>query len=135
MATFHYYPELPTELRLEIWRAYFAGCRPQQVHVFAFDPTKNSISYKIVGGIEYNILEETEICAESWAMAREIFGECFTVGDMRDLLPYYPSAQILGTVRFAILNKKDGIVISCFGEGTIKPFTRALESMSWFPRK
>ncbi|KAI0539479.1 hypothetical protein GGR58DRAFT_500121 [Xylaria digitata] len=136
METFHYYPKLPVELRLEIWRAYFAAWDKEQQHTFISDQEgirHDDRACETNGTIYegYNILGEAQICAESWIIFKEFFKEPFAVGDMRDLLPHAPIRKIHGALRFAI---REGDEVSI--RGTERHFLfAALRSTSWYPYK
>ena len=85
MSSFHLFPKLPTELRLEIWRAYFAICHGTQVHIFLSAPEgPRYIRQDAATGAEgYDTLAGARVCADSWA----VFQEAFYMGDLRCLRP------------------------------------------------
>ncbi|KAI1741224.1 hypothetical protein F4680DRAFT_416147 [Xylaria scruposa] len=79
------FPNLPTELRLEIWREYFADCHGTQIHIFHSTPqgpryTNQDAASGLPG---HNTLAAAKICGESW----DVFRESFYVGDTRNLQP------------------------------------------------
>ncbi|KAI0425226.1 hypothetical protein F5Y09DRAFT_322286 [Xylaria sp. FL1042] len=87
MSSFHHFPHLPSELRLEIWRAYFADCHGTQIHIFL--STSSGPKYinqdATTGAPGWDTLAAAGVSADSWA----VFQESFYVGDMRSL--YYPT--------------------------------------------
>ncbi|TRX93644.1 hypothetical protein FHL15_005320 [Xylaria flabelliformis] len=79
------FPNLPTELRLEIWREYFTDCHGTQIHIFHSTPqgpryTNQDAASGLPG---HNTLAAAKVSAESW----DVFREFFNVGDTRNLQP------------------------------------------------
>jgi hypothetical protein len=93
MASFHRFPALPPELRIEIWRQHFAVCHGTQIHVFLSNPpdadTTQSQGPKYVNldaathDTGYDTLGAAKVSAEAWA----VFKESFHVGDTSCLSP------------------------------------------------
>ncbi|KAI8949389.1 hypothetical protein F4801DRAFT_405489 [Xylaria longipes] len=85
MSSFTSFPNLPTELRLEIWRAHFADCHGTQIHIFHSTPhgPKYANQDAASGLPAYNTLAAARVSAESW----DVFRESFHVGDTRNLQP------------------------------------------------
>ncbi|KAI0965687.1 hypothetical protein F4678DRAFT_452276 [Xylaria arbuscula] len=83
MSSFPQFPDLPIELRLEIWRFYFALCHGTQIHIFL--SRRSGPQYinqdATTGGPGHNTLAAAGVSADAWAA----FKETFYVGDMRDL--------------------------------------------------
>ncbi|KAI1747531.1 hypothetical protein F4782DRAFT_521036 [Xylaria castorea] len=79
------FPNLPTELRLEIWREYLTDCHGTQIHIFHTTPqgpkyTNQDAASGLPG---HNTLAAARVSAESW----EMFRESFHVGNTRNLQP------------------------------------------------
>ncbi|KAI0449032.1 hypothetical protein F5B21DRAFT_495701 [Xylaria acuta] len=85
MPSFTRFPNLPTELRLEIWRAHFADCHGTQIHIFHSTPHgPKYINQDAASGLPgYNTLAAARVSADSW----DVFRESFHVGDTRNLQP------------------------------------------------
>ncbi|KAI0435716.1 hypothetical protein F4803DRAFT_544580 [Xylaria telfairii] len=85
MSSFTRFPDLPAELRLEIWREHFASCHGTQIHIFHCTPqgpkyTNQDAASGLPG---YNTLAAAKVSAESW----DVFRKSFHVGDTRHLQP------------------------------------------------
>ncbi|KAI3318459.1 hypothetical protein HD806DRAFT_540310 [Xylariaceae sp. AK1471] len=93
MALFHRFPDLPPELRIEIWREHFAACHGTQIHVFLSSSPDADVTQS--QGPKYVNLDATTnlpgydtlgaagVSAEAWA----VFKESFHVGDTGCLSP------------------------------------------------
>ncbi|KAI0202452.1 hypothetical protein F4808DRAFT_421679 [Astrocystis sublimbata] len=85
MSEFTRFPDLPTELRLEIWKAYFAVSHGTQFHIFHSTPQgtayTNQDALSCLPGS--NTLAAARVSAEAW----EVFRKNFHVGDTRTFLP------------------------------------------------
>ncbi|KAI3329691.1 hypothetical protein F4824DRAFT_378207 [Ustulina deusta] len=129
MPPFHHFPQLPTELRLEIWRAYFQACHGTQIHIFLSAPEgpKYINQDAATGAPGYDTLAAARICADSWA----VFRESFYVGDTRSLRPKAraPAARDdRYAVRFAV-GADDMLYII---DSKVSAILGALSGTSWF---
>ncbi|KAI0505442.1 hypothetical protein F5B22DRAFT_524877 [Xylaria bambusicola] len=152
MSSFHLFPNLPTELRLEIWRAYFAICHGTQIHIFLSTPDgPRYVNQDAATGAEgHDTLAGARICADAW----DVFQERFYVGDMRCLqpgggrtatiststIPINSTATINAaeeeekrrryTTRFAVSSQDMMYII----DTKVSPILIALSSAPWFRR-
>ncbi|TGJ82218.1 hypothetical protein E0Z10_g6564 [Xylaria hypoxylon] len=126
MATFHHFPKLPTELRLEIWRVYFAICHGTQMHIFlsTAEETRYLSQDATTGAEGHDTLAVAKLCADSWAT----FQESFYVGDRSSLPPQTRTSLTRGEDRFAI-GAEDMIYII---DSEFTHILVALSFTSWF---
>ncbi|KAI0802777.1 hypothetical protein GGR55DRAFT_682884 [Xylaria sp. FL0064] len=134
MSSFHHFPNLPSELRLEIWRAYFAECHGMQIHIFL--STSSGPKYinqdAATGAPGHHTLAVARLSADSWSA----FHESFYVGDMCSLRPSnatIPPSRQQGhehDLRFAV-SADDMLYIV---DSKISPLLTALSSTPWFQR-
>lgn len=93
MSSFHCFPNLPTELRIEVWRHHFSVCHGPQIHMFVSSPDTNPtptsqpryISLDAATNLQgYDTLGAAKVSSEAWL----VFNELFIIGDTRCLSPH-----------------------------------------------
>ncbi|KAI1418861.1 hypothetical protein F5Y12DRAFT_390803 [Xylaria sp. FL1777] len=146
MASFHHFPNLPPELRLEVWRAYFAVCHGTQIHIF-FSSSEGPryVNQDAATGVQgHDTLAAARVCADSWV----VFRESFYVGDMRSLQPSRRTAVAAAAAaaeddeeqqqqqrrryarEFAVAAEDMMYIV----DSRVSPILAALSSTSWFHR-
>ncbi|KAI0478316.1 hypothetical protein F4859DRAFT_53665 [Xylaria cf. heliscus] len=120
MPSFTRFRDLPTELRLEIWRAHFADCHGTQIHIFYSTPhgpkyTNQDAASGLPG---YNTLAAARVSAESW----DVFQKSFHVGDTRKLQPQ----SSLQDARGLLIDHYDDADAEAHTSGSGVPSLRAL---------